>query len=443
MVKIVKKLLSSNLFIYSIVRSFYHRMRYLTFGLLPRQKNIVMKTLSKSKPQYDLDRIIINKHIIFKESEVANAFYYCSGKQELYQLFMWLDVLKKLRIPFFVCVRKVEVYKALTSKGIRSILVPDLKDLNVISGLGVKRVFYVNNAALNTHMIRYNELTHIQLLHGDSDKPASFNPMSQMYDLLYVAGEAAIDRYYNNGVYIPKRKFVITGRPQLAILDNIRIGKPSSNNWPQVILVCTTWKGNQESSNYSCIDMASEVIGSSLKAGYSVIFRPHPRSFSDKLDRAHISIIEELFENYKFADDQYGLISSDVNKDAIFSVYEYVVSLADIMISDLSSVAHDWVYYSKPLVMMKSDRIDFDVYNQSSIFSSSDVSCYEKGGDLTSLIEKEYVGIEENSKKRRNYLLGLDDGDMADDKFKAAMRWVETSYDKPQSILDCIENDKG
>src|SRR5699024_12395246 len=67
----------------------------------------------------------------------------------------------------------------------------DLEDLVVPS---VRGVFYVNNAMLNTHMVRYTSLRHIQLLHGESDKAASASPVLRMYDRDFVAGQAAMDR---------------------------------------------------------------------------------------------------------------------------------------------------------------------------------------------------------------------------------------------------------
>jgi hypothetical protein len=431
MKRIARILLSSNPCLYYFFRKIYLRTCSLMFVKIKRKES-----------KYHLDGIVMNKYFTVKASEVANVFYFCSKNQELYQLIMWLDVFKKRGTPFFVCVRTPEVYNRLTKIGIKVILVSRLERLNFIPDLGVKNVFYVNNAANNTHMVRYNELTHIQLLHGDSDKPASFNPISQMYDLIYVAGEAAINRYYNHGIYIPKNKFVIVGRPQLSKFDNFIIDKASEIHKPKLVLVCTTWKGNQESSNHSCINFVFEVIESSLKAGYSVIFRPHPISFKNKSDLAHINIIKQLFDGYEFADNQYGIISGYPNKDTEYSVYEYVMSLADIMISDLASSAHDWLYFSRPLVIMKSDGIDYHTYNESSLCASSNISFYEKGDDLKSLIDQEYADIRENGMKRRNYILGLDDDDLADSKFNETMNWLETSYDKPQSIRNFIESDK-
>ena len=79
----------------------------------------------------------------------------------------------------------------------------------------LKVAFYVNNAARNTHFIERRELTHVWLNHGDSEKPACYNPVHAIYDLIFVAGQAGIDRYARHGVHIPAEKFRIVGRPQV------------------------------------------------------------------------------------------------------------------------------------------------------------------------------------------------------------------------------------
>ncbi len=60
--------------------------------------------------------------------------------------------------------------------------------------------FYVNNAARNTHFVERREITHVWLNHGDSEKPACFNPVHAIYDLIFAAGQAGIDRYERHGV---------------------------------------------------------------------------------------------------------------------------------------------------------------------------------------------------------------------------------------------------
>src|SRR5699024_7989560 len=90
-----------------------------------------------------------------------------------------------------------------------------LTDLDALIVPSARGVFYVNNAMRNNHMVRYAELTHIQLLHGESDKASSATPIIRMYDRDFVAGQAAIDRFEKFGVPMPKDIFRIVGRPQV------------------------------------------------------------------------------------------------------------------------------------------------------------------------------------------------------------------------------------
>ena len=50
----------------------------------------------------------------------------------------------------------------------------------------------------NVHCVRYRQLTHVQLYHGD-DKAVIASPVNALYDRIFVAGRAAIDRFARYG----------------------------------------------------------------------------------------------------------------------------------------------------------------------------------------------------------------------------------------------------
>lgn len=91
---------------------------------------------------------------------------------------------------------------------------PTLRSLEEVIVPSLTTTFYVNNAVRNTHFIERRELTHVWLNHGDSEKPACFNPVHAIYDKIYAAGQAGIDRYARHGVDIARSKFEIVGRPR-------------------------------------------------------------------------------------------------------------------------------------------------------------------------------------------------------------------------------------
>ena len=53
----------------------------------------------------------------------------------------------------------------------------------------------MNTSPRNDHMLRFLDLYHIQLNHGDSDKAPSYRRVFRMFDKNFVAGQAAIDRF--------------------------------------------------------------------------------------------------------------------------------------------------------------------------------------------------------------------------------------------------------
>ena len=65
-------------------------------------------------------------------------------------------------------------------------------------------------------MLREPGTKHVFVGHGDSDKQASVNPYSKVYDEVWVAGLAGRERYARAGVGVLDRDIVEIGRPQLA-----------------------------------------------------------------------------------------------------------------------------------------------------------------------------------------------------------------------------------
>src|SRR5699024_5981034 len=140
----------------------------------------------------------------------------------------------------------------------------------------VRGVFYVNNAMRNNHMVRYSQLTHIQLLHGESDKASSASPVLRMYDRDFVAGQAAIDRFAKFGVAMPPGIFRIVGRPQVE--DVLPPRAPIGQSGSPTVLYAPTWRGNQAETDYSSLQRGPEIVQGLLDRGCRVVFRPHPYS---------------------------------------------------------------------------------------------------------------------------------------------------------------------
>lgn len=148
------------------------------------------------------------------------VLYFSAPPGSEYQVTMWLPYLERIGRPFLVLLREPEflpTIAAATSAPV--VFCPTLKAMDEALVPSLRAAFYVNHGAKNSHCIRFSQLTHVQLHHGDSDKAPSANPVSAIFDRIFVAGPAAIDRYARAGVEIPAEKFVVVGRPQVEAIE--------------------------------------------------------------------------------------------------------------------------------------------------------------------------------------------------------------------------------
>ncbi|MDR1237394.1 MAG: hypothetical protein LBK28_04045, partial [Propionibacteriaceae bacterium] len=154
---------------------------------------------------------------IMKELQPAFALHWQAPAGTSYQAKMWLPYLERLNKPYFILVRTATNFADICKETDAPVILRGgMSELADIVCDSLKVMFYVNTATRNDHVLRYKELTHVQLNHGDSDKAPSYNPMFRVYDRNFVAGQAAIDRFAANGVWMPKEMFTIVGRPQVA-----------------------------------------------------------------------------------------------------------------------------------------------------------------------------------------------------------------------------------
>ena len=194
--------------------------------------------------------------------------------------------------------------------------------------------------------VRYSHLTHVFLGHGDSDKPTSFNPTHAMYDRIFLAGPAAVRRYADHGVAISPDKFEIVGRPQV---EGLAIAGTSVTTLEQLtVLYAPTWRGHVEETRLSSLSLGERIVGSLLAAGATVIFRPHP--FSDLIaeDADVVRRIQRLLET----DQALTRRPHRWGQDAEGGDIADSINASDALVSDVSSVVTDYLFTTKPIVMI-------------------------------------------------------------------------------------------
>ncbi len=372
----------------------------LTLVLLSVALIIILK-------KFSLKRYVIDKSIKKLEKYQPSFIFYFSApsKSFSYHIKMWLPYLKLLNMKFYIMVREkhhlVELLTFVEDTPI--VIAPSLDCIEKYLPTSVNMAFYANNGTKNTHLVRFNHLLHIQLLHGDSEKPPSYNPVSKMYDKLFVSGQRAIDRYIENGVTIPKENFEIIGRPQIS---NIKLIE-NFNKEIYTVLFAPTWVGFHEDTKFSSLFYIYDVIKYLLESKFKVkiILRLHPLTDrSDEKTNKYLKKIENLLENGK---DTHILYS---NRDIIDDFND-----SDSIVTDVSSVPIDYLYSLKPIVHI-------DVNKLSGYFKTD--RRYEQYRKSVYMIDENYTNLDK-------VFTSVFENDLLLDKRKTVKSYYHGSFDKP------------
>ncbi|SCL32600.1 CDP-Glycerol:Poly(glycerophosphate) glycerophosphotransferase [Micromonospora nigra] len=260
-----------------------------------------------------------------------------------YQVTMWLPYLERIGRPFLVMVREPEFLPTVAAATRAPVLYcPTTRTMDEALVPSLRAAFYVNHGAKNSHCIRFTQLTHVQLHHGDSDKAPSANPVSAIFDRIFVAGQAAIERYARAGVDIPAEKFVVVGRPQVEAIE-VR-PEPARGLANPTVLYTPTWTGHHADANYCSLPVAETLLRRLLDRGATVILRAHPYTTQNPTSARQLARLTDLL-----AADR-----ARTGRPHVFGAASRALTLtecvnrADALVSDVSGVISDWLYSGKP-----------------------------------------------------------------------------------------------
>src|SRR5690606_25360489 len=182
------------------------------------------------------------------------------------------------------------------------------------------------------------QLTHVQLYHGDSDKAVTASPVNALYDRIFVAGRAAIDRFARYGVRIPAEKFRVVGRPQVA---SVRPAAGAIHDVAEpVVLYAPTWRGGHADTRHCSLPIGETIVRALLAQGATVILRPHPYLYRDRRSAATLRRLTDLLAAERHRTGRPHQVSTG-------SLVEDI-NASDAMICDVSAVASDYLASGKP-----------------------------------------------------------------------------------------------
>jgi CDP-Glycerol:Poly(glycerophosphate) glycerophosphotransferase len=279
------------------------------------------------------------------------AVYYAARNGARYQLGMWLPYFERVNRRFVVITCHASTVPEITEVTSAPVLVPRVRSAHgrlwhlVVDSL--KAAFYVQNHQANVDMLRFERLTHVWLNHGDSDKAANYSARHSAFDKVFVSGQQGVERYAAHGVRIRPEQFSIVGRPQVERI--VTRDEPLPTGTPRTVLYAPTWHGGKPNTNYSSLLLGPKIVDALLERGVTVIFRPHPHTYRDpqQTDIAR-DIQRQLTGDRKSTGRQHVFgRTADVEWD-IPDCFNH----CDALITDVSSVASDFLATGKPLAMV-------------------------------------------------------------------------------------------
>ncbi len=295
--------------------------------------------------------------------DAAFALHFSAPDNTEYHVGMWQPYLERIGRRWIIVARERKPFEALARTappGVPVVFCPLIEHVDEVVTRGLRAVFYVNNGMKNSHLVRFHRLTHIQLLHGDSDKASSYNSVTAMFDRIFVAGEAAIDRYGAHGVLIPREKFDIVGRPQV---ESIKVSTTGIRDVVgPVVLYATTWTSHYADADYCSLPIGEQIVTKLLERGATIILRPHPYADRDAASVRRLARLQQILAADRDRTGRqhvFGLAATTQ-----MSLFE-CINRSDAMISDVSGVASDFLYSRKPFALTNMAGRPADVFETS------------------------------------------------------------------------------
>jgi hypothetical protein len=274
----------------------------------------------------------------------------------LYQLRQWLQPLERLQSRFSVKVFYTSpfVAKELEGSSIQGVYFEGQNELtDALYEHAPKVLLYPNQNVRNFYALRYSEAVHVFVSHGESDKAYMSQNTIKRYDLYFAAGRAAIDRISSKVSHYDSAKRIIEiGRPQS--LDTYPLPADFVQSTKKRVLYAPTWEGVTKATRYtSIVSHGAKLVQALIASGnYQITYRPHPLSGSrDSEVKSANEAIKKMIRQAIKSESASSESSSAHHIDE--SPFGWHLGYHDLMISDISAIAYDWLSTGNPILLTK------------------------------------------------------------------------------------------
>jgi len=286
------------------------------------------------------------------------VLYSNGGVDDLHWVTTWLDPLDALGAhgrPALVMVRDPAVLDLLPASTTPIVCLPDARDVLPFTLPEVRVALFVANGGENVRLLRNPQLRSAFIGHGDSDKAASASPLAKMYDEVWVAGEAGRDRYAVARVGVRPEQVRVVGRPQVR---HVLPGSPPAPGAPCSVLYAPTWEGLFQDDAESSLQHSGTALVRGLLAlpGVRVLYRPHPKTGArdPRFRRAH----DEVLALLAAAGAPHAVV------DSATTDLHGAFNMADVLITDVSSVISDFLASGKPYLVVNGTDLDASSFRE-------------------------------------------------------------------------------
>lgn len=275
--------------------------------------------------------------------------YFGDNAEKTYQLMQWLPVLEQLNEhhPVLLVFRKPGALREIKgTTRLPMIFVRRFEDLATLYFENdYKLAIYVNNGVTNFQSLSYAPMVHVHVNHGESDKISMVSNQAKAYDKTLIAGQAALERHRTALLDFDESKLIAVGRPQLDVPREPELPPTAL----RTLMYAPTWEGENESNNYTSIDLYGvDIVKALLDVPRSrVIYKPHPR-VEDTKDPAVGEADARIRELIEDAGEPHAVkMQGD-----ILAMFVDV----DLLVTDISSVGLDYLYLRHESPLLLTDR---------------------------------------------------------------------------------------
>ncbi|ROS31221.1 CDP-glycerol glycerophosphotransferase family protein [Cellulomonas sp. PhB150] len=275
------------------------------------------------------------------------VFVYFGGtRQNLYQLRQWYAALLALDAVhgvLIVCADSRAARAVASEQTLPVVTVGRAATLDAMAERSDAALFcYVAHDNGNLGALRTPSVLHVFLSHGESDKRVAASNVIKAYDYAFVAGQGAVDRFADQLMRFDARAHAVpVGRPQL---DSLATGPRVRGTLdPIVVLYAPTWEGSDAASAYSSVLSHGVALVEALVGDprFRVVYRPHPRT--GVTDARYASADASIRAAVATAGAGNRV---DSHRDP-----HQTFGGADVMVTDVSAIAFDWLATGRPLVV--------------------------------------------------------------------------------------------